>query len=124
MDHKISFQNNGRQCFFLSLPRSFFLRFSHSSYREVKNKMQVNETNTIKIFLYMHQIFDVKIFILKIIACVHYFYFYHQNNLMILSKMIFIVPKKLILSSRFSDFCTSFIPFFPILGHCRFCRRS
>ena len=78
--------------------------------------MQVNETNTVTIFLYMHQIFDVKIFILKIIACVHYFYFYHQNNLMILSKMIFIVPKNSFCPQDFQIFVHPSSLFFPFLA--------
>ena len=41
-----------------------------------------------------------------------------------LSKMLFIVPKKLLLSSKFSNFCTSLSSLFPFLGHCWFYRRS
>ena len=43
---------------FSSHPQKFFMTFSHSSSREVK-KMQINEANIFKIYLYMHQIFDV-----------------------------------------------------------------
>ena len=62
----------------------------------------------------MHQSLDVGNFIVAIKACVHYFYFCHQNKTFNkLAKIIFILSKKLLLSSRFLNFCTSlFLSFF------------
>ena len=82
-------------------------------------KLYVNETNFGRVFLVkyiMHQIFDVWNFIVTIKACVHSFYFFfHQNkNFKQLWKMFFILPKKLLLSSKFPDYCTPL--FFPFLA--------
>ena len=59
----------------------------------------------------MHQVFDAQNFILSIKACVYYFYFCHQNN--VLSKILFIVPKKTIFVLKIFKLCTSrFLSFF------------
>ena len=54
-------------------------------------------------------------------GCVHYFYFYHQNKTFKkLWKMLFVLLKKLLLSSRFSNFCISLF----FLGKCWFFGRT
>ena len=61
----------------------------------------------------MHQILDLWNFTGAIEACVHFFYFRLQNKTFKkLSKMLFILPKKLLLSSTFSNFSTSLFPTF------------
>ena len=74
----------------------------------------------------MHQIFGVWNFIVTVKACVHYFYFCYQNKTFKkLSKMLFILTKNILLSSRLSNFCASlFSFFFHFLGHYWFNRRS
>ena len=64
---------------------------------------QVNETNSVKYICIYIKFSMYKInFIVTIKVCVYYLYFCHQyNNFKKLSKMIFIVPKRLLLPSRF-----------------------
>ena len=58
-------------------------------------------------------------------GCVHYFYFYHQNKIFKkLWKMLFVLPKKLLLSSRFSNFCIFLFFSFFFLGKCWFFGRT
>ena len=88
-------------------------------------KFQVHEISfdsavLVKIYSCMHQIFDE-----TIKACVHYFFFFfpHQNKISKkISEMLFIKPKKLLSSSRFSNFCTFFFLLFSFLDHCWFYR--
>ena len=61
----------------------------------------------------------------QILDCVHFFSFCHQNkNFKKLSKMLFILPKRLLLSSRFSNFCTLLFPPFCFFDHCWFYWKS
>ena len=64
---------------------------------------QVNETNSVKYICIYIKFSMYKInFIVTIKVCVYYLYFCHQyDNFKKLSKMIFIVPKRLLLPSRF-----------------------
>ena len=93
-------------------------------------KFQVNKTNFGGIFVskyiyMMHQILDLWNFIGAVEAYVHFFYFCHQNKTFKkLSKMLFILQKKLLLSSTFSNFRTSLFLVFCFLGHCWFYQRS
>ena len=66
----------------------------------------------------MHHILDLSNFIWAIKACVDFFDFCHQNKTFRkLSETLFILPKKLLLSSSLSNFCTSLFPsFFPFLA--------
>ena len=53
------------------------------------------------------------------------FHFFHQKKTSKkLSKMLFILPKKLFLALRFSNLCTSLSPFFSFHGLCWFYWRS
>ena len=63
----------------------------------------------------MHQILilDVWNFIMTIKSCVHYFHFCYQNETFEkLSKVLFVLPKSSLLSSRLSIFCSSLFPSF------------
>ena len=90
-------------------------RIRKSSWKEFW-KFPVNETNFGSISLVkicMHQIYDVWNFVVTNKVCVHYFYFCYQNKTFKeLSKMLFVLPKNILLSSRLSNFCTSFFPSF------------
>ena len=75
------------------------------------------------IYLYMHQIFDVWNFIVTIIACVHCFYFCHQNKTFKqLQKNVFYSTKKA--SFVLKIFRFFYCPPFSFLCHCWFYRRS
>ena len=66
-----------------------------------------------KIYLYMHQFLDLWNFIGEIKASVHFFYFRHQNKTFKkLLKMLFLLLKKLLLFSTFSNFSASRFPYF------------
>ena len=61
----------------------------------------------------MYQIFDVWNFIVTIKTCAHNFYFCYQNKtLKKLPKMLFVLSKNILLSSRLSNFHTSLFPSF------------
>ena len=73
----------------------------------------------------MHQIFGVWNFIVTIKACVHFFYFCYQNKTFKkLSKMLFVLPKNILFSSRYQVFVLHFSPLFSFPGRCWFYRRS
>ena len=113
-------QNNER----IFLPSHFFLPLldivsdlSSSSRKKVnppplsqrgggRTLFQVNETNSVKyICIYIKFSMYKMNFIVTIKVCVYYLYFCHQyNNFKKLSKMFFIVPKRLLLPSRFLKF--------------------
>ena len=87
-------------------------------------KFQVNETNFSSVFLVkkcMHQIYDVWNFIMRIEACVHCFYFCYKNKTFKkLSKILFVLPKNILLSSRYQVFVLHFSPLFSFLDRCWF----
>ena len=80
---------------------------------------QVNETNSVKyICIYIKFSMYKMNFIVTIKVSVYYLYFCHQyNNFKKLSKMFFIVPKRLLLPSRFFKLQYFSLPlFFPFLA--------
>ena len=92
-------------------------------------KFQVNDTNFGSVILVKKYVcikfMMCEIFVVTIRACVNYFYFCYQNKtFQNLSRMLFVLPKNILLSSRLSNFCASLFPLFSFLGYCWFYRRS
>ena len=126
LDHKnftSPLQNNGRKCFFLSL-LEIFLTFSHVSSREVK-KMQVNETNNFKIYLYVcikFFLYKILFWQLKLMSIITIFTI--KITFKKLSKMLFIVEKNLFCPKDFQTFVVPSSSLFFFLGRYWFYRRN
>ena len=84
-------------------PPTVFTKGEGGGGGEGRTLFEVNETNSVKyICIYIKFSMYKMNFIVTIKVSVYYLYFCHQyNNFKKLSKMFFIVPKRLLLPSRF-----------------------
>ena len=89
-------------------------------------KFQVNKTNfggvfAAKYIYMMHQILDLWNFVGAIEACVHFFYFCHQNKTFKkLSKFFLFYQKSFFCPQHFQVFVLLSYSFLAFLGHCWF----
>ena len=93
--------------------------------KQAGQKMQVNEANIVKIYLYMDQIllYNNLFWQLKLLSTTSIFGIKIKSSLK-LSKMIFIAPKNSFCSQDFRTFALPSSSLFSFLGHCWFYGRS